>query len=64
MIFPSYTLSHGERYGRLTVLERVPSKRNGVNKYRCGCECGSLVVVRRSHLMKGRVKACGRCSAR
>lgn len=63
-LLPAYSLEHGERYGRLTVLERVESKRAGVNKYLCGCECGKRVTVRRSKLMKGRVKDCGECSIR
>ena len=55
------TLDHGERYGELTVLEQVITKKGRV-RYRVGCECGySGMLVRASHLMKGKVKSCLKC---
>lgn len=52
-------LEHGERYGSLTVLRKLPS-----GKYRCGCVCGfSDVKVRANALMRGRVKSCKRCAS-
>jgi hypothetical protein len=57
-------LEHGERYGHLTVLEKVKGEYQGW-KYRCGCECGnSAFFVRAGALMSGRVKACNRCEER
>jgi len=51
-------LRHGERFGSLTVLRKLPS-----GKYRCGCICGySDVKVRANALMRGRVKFCRRCA--
>ena len=29
--------------------------------YKCNCECGKSCLVRRDHLVKRRVKSCGRC---
>ena len=55
------TPQHGDRFGRLTVLGVVPSKKRE-NRYRCGCTCGfSNVLVRAIHLNSGRVTACLKC---
>ena len=54
------TLEHGEKFGRLTVIEPIKTKR-GI-RYRVGCLCGySGLLVKANHLMKGRVKACLKC---
>lgn len=55
-------LEHGERYGKLTVLKKIKTKR-GI-RYRCGCTCGnSDTIVRAAQLMKGSVTACLKCSS-
>jgi hypothetical protein len=57
-------LEHGERYGKLTVLERVKSCDRRGGRYRCACECGYQgLVLRASQLMKGKVKACRKCAS-
>jgi ribosome-associated translation inhibitor RaiA len=54
-------MSHGEKFGQLTVLGKVKTK-NGV-RWRCGCRCGfSGVLVRTNDLLKGRVTSCLKCS--
>jgi hypothetical protein len=54
-------LQHGERYGQLTVLKKVKSKRGW--RYRCGCACGfGFVIANATQLMKGRVTACLKCT--
>lgn len=54
------TLSHGERYGKLTVLRKIKS--HGGWQYRCGCECGnSKTIVTAKKLMKDKVRACANC---
>ena len=51
-------LDHGERYGSLTVLKKLPS-----GKYKCGCICGFTgVKASAKALMRGFVKSCKRCS--
>ena len=52
----------GDRYGKLTVLRKVESKKRGP-KYACGCACGSrdLFYAKASELNSGRVTACKRC---
>ena len=55
------TLEHGERYGKLTVLEQVITKK-GRTRYRVGCECGySGMLCGVNQLMKGKVKSCVKC---
>lgn len=54
------TLEHGERYGKLTVLKEVRTKRG--TRYRVGCQCGySGMLVKAKHLMEGRIGACLKC---
>jgi hypothetical protein len=48
----------GKVYGRLTVLWFA--ERRGINKtWACECACGSLVVVRGTHLANGHTSSCG-----
>lgn len=54
-------LEHGERFGKLTVLEKLTSKNRGP-RYRCGCVCGCQKVVTTARkLMRGEVKSCLKC---
>jgi len=53
----------GQRYGKLLVLERAkdhftPGGQRKV-KWRCQCDCGSLVEVGSSNLAMGKSKSCG-----
>lgn len=52
----------GQRFGRLTVLEKVnyndtPQKCEA--KWRCKCDCGNIVEVRGTSLRNGSTKSCG-----
>lgn len=54
----------GERFGKLTVLERSPDVGNGKKpcvKWVCKCDCGNIVVASGSGLRSGHHKTCGRC---
>lgn len=54
-------LEHGERYGKLTVLEKVISRKRGP-KYKCGCACGfQPIYLKARQIMKGEIKSCHRC---
>lgn len=57
------TLEHGERFGKLTVLERVKGVDGRGWRYRVGCECGyqGMKPLRAAQLMKGKVTACRKC---
>lgn len=56
-------LPPGQVFGRLTVLEKsAPPTEYTAYKgswYRCRCQCGNTVVVRRSSLVAGDTKSCG-----
>ena len=48
----------GQRVGRLVVIARgVSATRNAA--WRCRCDCGNEITVRRDHLRQGFVKSCG-----
>lgn len=48
----------GQRFGRLTVIERVESPRAQA-QWRCVCDCGKETVVRSQDLRNGHTKSCG-----
>lgn len=53
----------GQRFGRLTVIERaenyVSPKGRQELRWKCLCECGNIVVVRRGCLTAGETLSCG-----
>ena len=48
----------GQRFGRLTVVERSGSI-DSFAAWKCRCDCGNEVVVTSSQLRQGLVKSCG-----
>lgn len=56
----------GKRFGRLTVIGYAGHDKDGKGNppiYRCKCDCGNVIVVRRWCLTSGHTKSCG-CLAR
>ena len=50
----------GQKFGRLTVLERDESRASGTGIYYvCKCDCGTVKTVRGTNLRGGNVKSCG-----
>ena len=49
----------GKRFGRLTVIERMPNNENNKVVWKCKCDCGNETVVIGSLLNTGRTKSCG-----
>ena len=51
----------GQRFSRLTVIERVKShKLNDKHAYwKCLCDCGNYCIVASHHLRSGETKSCG-----
>jgi len=49
----------GKVYGRLTVLHRAGSDREGKATWAVRCECGTEKVVRGKHLRLGSILSCG-----
>lgn len=48
----------GQRFGRLTVLEKAPSVgRNG--RWLCSCECGQETIAETTRLKSGKTRSCG-----
>lgn len=47
----------GDKFGRLTVLELIPDRKNP--KAKCLCECGDFVTPQRGSLLNGRAQSCG-----
>lgn len=48
----------GRRFGRLTVVERLPSPARRI-RYLCLCDCGTLTDAYGENLRNGHVKSCG-----
>lgn len=51
----------GKVFGDLTVMELLPSNRNGGAAWRCRCSCGNVCEVGAAHLRTGRRRACEEC---
>jgi hypothetical protein len=49
----------GQRFGRLTVVERAENTKDNKAQWLCLCDCGNTKVVRASHLKKAEIKSCG-----
>lgn len=49
----------GQRFGKLTVLERCENSADGKAQFRCVCDCGHEVIVRNRSLKTGDTKSCG-----
>lgn len=52
------SISPGDRFGRLTVINRAPSRSDHAY-WSCACDCGSTVIVRSSSLTGGKTSSCG-----
>ncbi|MCC7667464.1 hypothetical protein [Liquorilactobacillus satsumensis] len=50
----------GKRYGRLTVINRIPhEKYEKCPLWLCQCDCGNKIVVPSNRLVSGNTKSCG-----
>ena len=49
----------GNKYGRLTVLERAGNNKNGNAQWFCECECGNTGIFLGTRLRNGHTKSCG-----
>ena len=48
----------GRRFGRLVVIERVPSP-GRYAMWLCRCQCGATTITRGTHLRSGHSRSCG-----
>ena len=49
----------GQKFNRLTVLEKDTAKKSKNACWICQCECGNIVSVQGVHLRNGHTKSCG-----
>lgn len=49
----------GNRYSKLTVIERAENAKGGIPVWKCLCDCGNVTLVRGQNLKSGAVKSCG-----
>lgn len=49
----------GQKYGRLTALEKSGKDRFGSSLWRCKCDCGNETIVLLCNLRRGYTKSCG-----
>lgn len=53
----------GQKFGKLTVIERVENyidpKGRQRSRWLCKCECGDIIVVVGSSLKRGATTSCG-----
>lgn len=56
----------GERYGKLTVIERDKGKRGGAAYWLCRCDCGNIKSIRGTNLRSTNqpTRSCGKCLTR
>lgn len=53
------SVSPGDKFGRLTVIERQTEIGAAPVMWLCACECGNLASVSTDHLRSGHTKSCG-----
>lgn len=49
----------GERFGRLTCIEKIGKAKSGNALWACHCDCGKTATVSQGNLASGNVKSCG-----
>ena len=49
----------GERYGRLTVIERAQNTKSGRVAWLCKCDCGKITAASSNDLRRGKTISCG-----
>lgn len=49
----------GQKFGRLTVIEKAEASNNHGILWRCKCDCGNVCEVRSNYLRGGQTQSCG-----
>jgi len=49
----------GQRFGKLTVLEKQPPRSDGKTRWLCACDCGETYIATSYDLRSGPAKSCG-----
>ena len=54
----------GQRFGKLTVIERTDERQDRYLVWRCKCDCGEEIFVNTKRLTRGTISHCGCASTR
>lgn len=49
----------GQKFNRLSVIEKVVAHNKSSSFWKCKCDCGSIIEVSGAHLRSGHTKSCG-----
>jgi len=49
----------GQKYNRLTIIEKMGYDKHNNRLYKCRCDCGNEIIVRGNALTSGNTKSCG-----
>ncbi len=49
----------GQKFGKLTVKERVENDKNGGARWLCECECNNKKIISAKHLKSQKIQSCG-----
>ena len=49
----------GQKFGKLTVLERMENDKYNQTRWLCICECGEKIIAKASNLRNGHTSSCG-----
>jgi hypothetical protein len=52
-------LNPGDVFGRLTLIQKVPTRHDRKIRWMCRCICGAQCVVQQHYLRTGHTKSCG-----
>jgi len=55
-------IEKGKKFGKWTVLESLPKKKNNLTYWLCECDCGYVLEVKSNSLMNGRSTQCSNCA--
>lgn len=49
----------GQKFGRLSVIERAPNNKDGRTMWKCRCDCGNERIIMGKSLRNGHTQSCG-----
>ena len=49
----------GQKFGRLTAIEKTNKRKNRLIVWKCQCECGNICYAPSSELKRGNITSCG-----
>ena len=55
----SYIDLTGQKYGKLTVIQRIGTDHHKTPIWECVCDCGNITYVPTNHLRSGHTQSCG-----